>query len=102
MFSFFNKKIRFAVRSGRWSSVRKNFLKKNNTCAACGTNKGLEVHHIEPVHINPDKELDENNLIALCSGKCHLLFGHLMHFKSWNPDVEEDCKEMLQKIKKRN
>jgi 5-methylcytosine-specific restriction endonuclease McrA len=101
MFNLFSKKIRFAVRSPRWSTIRKEFLKENPVCAACGSDKKLEVHHIEPVHINPDRELDKDNLITLCSAKCHLLFGHLMYFKSWNPEVEKDCKIMKEKIKQR-
>lgn len=94
----FKKLIRFAIRSPQWSTVRKQHLKDNPYCAACGRNKKLEVHHIEPVHLNPDRELDPTNLLTLCDDPCHLLFGHLMDYKSWNKDVTQDCDYYLDKI----
>lgn len=100
MFNF-GFKVRYATRSPGWSKVRNEYLKNNKCCAACGTTSGLEVHHIKPVHIFPDLELDQDNLVTLCSKKCHLLFGHLMNFKSWNPEVVEDCVKMSKKIKNR-
>lgn len=100
MFSFF-KKIRFAVRSPRWADVRKNFLKENPTCIACGRSKKLEVHHKKPVHLSPELELDPSNLVTLCADPCHFLFGHLMNFKSYNKDVIEDSAVYLNKVKNR-
>ena len=82
-------------------SIRKAHLKENNTCAVCGRIKGLEVHHIKPVHLFPDLELDPNNLITLCADTCHLAFGHLFNFKSWNKDVENDAKKFNYKVKYR-
>lgn len=93
--------LRFATRSPKWSSVRKQHLKNNPCCAACGKCDKIEVHHIEPVHINPDRELDPSNLITLCDSPCHMVFGHLMNYKSWNPQVEADSKQYLSKIKNR-
>ena len=98
MLGFF-KKLRYATRSSKWTNVRKEHLKNNPNCAACGRDKKLEVHHIEPVHINPDKELDPSNLITLCDDPCHLIFGHLFNYKSWNKDVIEDCLVYLKKVK---
>lgn len=95
------KSIRFATRSSRWSSVRKNHIENNPTCAACGNTKKLEVHHIEPVHVNPDRELDPSNLITLCDSPCHIVFGHLMNYKSYNPDVAQDCQKYLERITNR-
>jgi len=100
MFSFF-KKIRFATRSPQWSKVRKQHLVNNPSCAACGRTKKVEVHHIEPVHCNPDRELDPENLITLCDDPCHIVFGHLLDYKSWNPDVLKDCLVYYNKYKKR-
>jgi predicted restriction endonuclease len=88
------------TRSKEWSRVRKDFLSKNSFCSACGSIQKLEVHHIEPFHVNPSKELDENNLITLCKN-CHLVFGHLMDYKSWNINVIEDSKVYLDKVKNR-
>ena len=100
MFDFF-KKIRFAVRSPKWTDIRKNFLKENPTCIACGRSKKLEVHHKVPVHINQELELDPSNLATLCGDPCHFLFGHLMNFKSYNKNVIEDCAVYLDKVKNR-
>jgi 5-methylcytosine-specific restriction protein A len=88
---FKSKELRYAARSSRWPKIRKEFLANNPCCAACGKCGKIEVHHIEPVHCSPDKELDMDNLISLCDDPCHIVFGHLMNFKSWNPDVVKDC-----------
>jgi 5-methylcytosine-specific restriction endonuclease McrA len=94
-------RLRYAVRSPKWRNVRKEFIKNNNKCAACGSTRDLEVHHVIPVHIDESKELDVDNLITLCSESCHILFGHLMDFKSHNPLVREDCALISNKIKTR-
>lgn len=91
----------YCSRSSRWRTVRKEHLENQPCCQACGKKEDLEVHHIEPVHKNPDRELDPNNLITLCSKPCHLIFGHLMDYKSWNDDVVSDCKSYLSKIQQR-
>jgi hypothetical protein len=91
-------------RSDKWPEVRKAFLKTHPTCAACGGNKKLEVHHMMPFHIDPSKELDPKNLITLCEEKSHndhLIFGHLLDFKSMNPNVLDDTKAYLGELKKR-
>jgi hypothetical protein len=94
------------TRNSKWPKVRENHLKSNPKCAVCGGNKKLEVHHIEPFHINPDKELDLTNLITLCEYKanginCHLAIGHLGNYKSLNPKVKEDAFIWNKKIKSR-
>ena len=98
MFNFLNK-IRYAVRSPKWSTVRKKHLENNSVCVVCGRNKKLEVHHVKPVHLFPELELDPSNLVTLCADPCHLVFGHLMDFKSWNKDVIDDSSIMNNKIK---
>lgn len=100
MFWFF-RKLRYATRSWKWKDVRKKHLESQPFCQACGRSSDLEVHHIEPVHKNPDRELDPTNLITLCSKGCHLLFGHLMDYKSWNKDVILDSESYLNKIRQR-
>lgn len=97
----FRKYIRYAYRSPKWSSIRKQHLDNQPVCAACGRNKKLEVHHIEPVHINPDRELDPTNLITLCDNPCHFVFGHLLDYKSWNKEIINDCAVYLNKVKNR-
>ena len=93
-----------AKRSGHWATVRKLHLEKCPSCQVCGGTEKLEVHHIQPFHLNPDLELHPENLVTLCeSGKgglnCHLAFGHLGNFKQFNPEVQADaftwCRKLL-------
>lgn len=90
MWFLLSKKIRYAVRSPKWSETRKKHLEKEPCCMACGSCKKPEVHHIVPVHLDPSKELDPDNLITLCDKYCHFIFGHFMNYKSWNPNVKSD------------
>lgn len=98
---FTGKQIRCAVRSPKWKSVREQHLAEYPNCAACGRGLKLEVHHIEPVHINPGGELDPSNLITLCANPCHIVFGHFMNWKSWNKDVVKDTMVYFNKYKNR-
>lgn len=99
--NIFNKYFRYANRSPKWPAVRKEHLKNNPYCSACGRKERLEVHHIDPVHHCPEKELDPSNLITLCDNSCHLTFGHLMNYKSWNKYVIDDCLVYFNKVKQR-
>lgn len=94
------------ARSGRWPAVRKKHLEEHPCCAACGGTAKLEVHHVFPFHLNPAGELDPNNLITLCESggggvNCHLHYGHLGNFKSFNANVEADSAEWNKKISTR-
>lgn len=95
----FGKFIRGAYRSSKWNQVRKQHLLENPNCIVCGKTDKLEVHHIEPVHINSDRELDPENLATLCASPCHLVFGHLFNWKKYNKDVIKDAKVYLNKVK---
>lgn len=91
-------------RSGRWKGVRAEFLRAYPSCAACGSTKLLNVHHIEPFHIKPEKELDPTNLITLCEAPSmnhHLMLGHLGNWSSWNVTVEADAAAWFEKITNR-
>ena len=95
-----------AQRSPKWPAVRAKHLAANPSCAACGTARKaiLSVHHIVPFHVDRSKELDTANLITLCEGQgvnCHLLFGHLMNWSSWNVNVREDAAAWRAKIRNR-
>jgi hypothetical protein len=90
------------ARSPLWPALRKRFL-KGKSCFICGGKAKLEAHHIYPFHKYPAMELSESNLIPLCeSGKnganCHLLWGHLGSFLSWNQLVREDVAEWHRKL----
>lgn len=97
-FSLFQYNIRSSSRSPKWKYVRKEHLKKQPNCMVCGSSIKPEVHHIIPVHIDPSKELDSANLITLCDKYCHFIFGHLMNWWSYNPNVIEDAKSFSAKI----
>lgn len=94
-----------APRSPKWPSVRAKHLKAFPACAVCGCTKGVAVHHVEPFHIDPSKELDPDNLITLgeeCpTGNHHLLFGHLGDWKSYNTDVRNDAATWRRKMQER-
>lgn len=95
-----------AKRSDKWPAVREEHLKKEPACALCGGTDKLEVHHIRPFHIHPELELDPMNFITLCEANkegfdCHLAFGHLGSFKSWNVSVVEDCTNWSAKLRNR-
>jgi 5-methylcytosine-specific restriction protein A len=96
----------FAARSNGWPKVRAEFLKTHPACCVCGSTKNLEVHHVLPVHLFPEKELDPNNLITLCESKkygvnCHLFFGHLGDYKKYNPNVRKDAAGWNRKLKQK-
>ena len=86
-------------RSSQWRRVRADHVKEYYICACCGGTKKLEVHHIKPVHLFPELELEPMNLITLCSRmKCHFIFGHLYNWESYNITIEEDLKVWKTKI----
>jgi len=100
MINWLKRRITDYSRSPQWSSVRNEHIKNQPICQACLRKKDLEVHHIIPYHIDPNQELNPQNLITLCSD-CHLLFGHLMDYKSWNENVVKDCETFSSKVKSR-
>lgn len=86
-------------RSPKWPTVRRDWLRVHGTCAACGTNKNLEVHHIIPFSHDPSRERDPDNLITLCEYRqCHLRLGHCWDWRAANPHVREDAATALHRI----
>ena len=82
------------LRSKDWPRVRRRFKKKHPHCAVCGSRRKVQIHHIVPFQFAPDLELEETNLISLCTGgrfkglNCHLIFGHRGSFQKVNEAVE--------------
>lgn len=79
-------------RSPEWHKVEKEHLAVEGWCRYCGATTALQVHHVEPFHLDPAKELDPTNLITLCENshdgvECHLHIGHLGNWKNFNPAV---------------
>ena len=100
--NFFKRK--FSGRSSKWRSVRDAHIKSHPFCAVCGGTKKLNVHHIQPFHLNPDLELDPHNLISLCESKrhglnCHLLIGHLGNFRRINSESVTDSAIWNEKLR---
>ena len=87
-------------RSGKWPAVRAAHLKREPCCQLCGTTDNVEVHHIQPVHLFPELELGESNMLSLCRPH-HFLFGHYLLWSSYNPQCREDCADWRLKIRHR-
>jgi len=90
-------------RSAHWAVVRRVHLRKHPRCAACGSKRFRQVHHIVPFTDRPLLELDPTNLITLCMGKheCHLHLGHGGDYHYFNPAVSKNCRVILRHPEKR-
>lgn len=84
------------TRSPQWPSVEKRFLNLNPYCAACGSTRELQVHHVKPFHLFPKLELQPDNLLTLCMDEkdCHLMVGHGGYFAAYNPNVLQDVADL--------
>lgn len=59
------------LRSKYWKKIRLIILKKYKyTCQKCGSNKTLEVHHIE--YVPRGKEHKNLSILTLLCGSCHM------------------------------
>lgn len=85
-----------AKRSSKWPTVEKHFREANPTCAACGGKDRLNIHHVLPFHLFPEKELDPENLITMCMGKkeCHLRLAHGSDFRAYFPDIRKYAEQV--------
>ena len=89
-------------RSSVWPRIRAEYLKEHPVCECCGGDKSLEIHHKKPFHLWPELELTKDNLMTLCEKrKCHITFGHLFSYQSFNPNVETDVLTYNKKAKGR-
>jgi 5-methylcytosine-specific restriction endonuclease McrA len=100
-FAIVREKSKTLRRDKLWPMVRAAHLESNDSCAACGKKKKIQVHHIIPVHIDPSFELDSENLITLCMGQyeCHLNVGHKGSWRNHNPNVRKDAQDFYLKLK---
>ena len=87
----------FSPRSPGWPAVERAHLSKEPRCQWCGGAATLQVHHIEPFHLFPAKELDPTNLITLCmdpARECHYRRGHKgLSWLVYEPDIRKLCDE---------
>jgi 5-methylcytosine-specific restriction endonuclease McrA len=100
-FSAVREKSKLLRRDSLWPMVRAAHLEYNGSCAACGEEEKIQVHHIIPVHIDHTFELDSNNLITLCMSQheCHLNIGHKGSWRNCNPNVKNDARDFYAKLK---
>jgi len=91
-------------RSSKWSTVRREFLASNPTCAVCGKKGTLlspnEVHHLQSFATHPELELEISNLRTVCR-EHHQWFCHLGNWASINEEAEIDLKVWEGKVKNR-
>lgn len=96
---------KLTARSSKWRTVRDEFIRQHPFCAACGTKKNLNAHHIKPYHEHPELELEPGNLIALCRYH-HFYIGHdpdgpdgpeQPNWSKSNPNVVRDAKKARRK-----
>jgi len=85
-------------RSPLWPAARALHLKRWPCCAACATIEAVECHHIRPVGLFPQYELEPWNFISLCR-KHHFLLGHAESWRGYNEFVIEDAARHLMRIR---
>lgn len=90
-------------RHPRWQEIARQHLRRFPTCAACGSRRNPQVHHIVPVSDWPEGELEPSNLLTLCTSydygvNCHLYHGHLGDWSRSNPTVIADSLAALQRV----
>lgn len=83
-----------------WPALRAVHLKREPRCCCCRTRKNLDVHHVRPVGLYPELELDAANVMTLCR-PCHFLVAHLGDWRSWNPLVRADAAWLRNKVDRR-
>jgi len=69
-------------------------------CAMCKIKatfwgRNNDVHHIEPVHVNPERACDPRNLITFCR-MCHFMVGHFGNWRDWNGGIEDTVGDLGQ------
>lgn len=88
-------------RSPKWHTVEKRCVARDGgRCKWCGSTVKPQGHHKKPYHLNPEDELDPNNVITLCMdpiNECHLRQGHRSNehpygnWKDFNPNIQKEC-----------
>lgn len=70
-----------------WGSLRRAYIRRNPRCILCGTSRQLEVHHIVPRHVAPERALEWDNLATLCR-RDHFVHGHDHSYRNrWVPNI---------------
>ncbi len=92
-----------AIRTPECLKAMKEYKRLHPACEITGSLKGVEPHHILPVHLYPEHAANPNNFICLSTKvmgcNLHLLIGHLGNYKKENPNVVEDARIWREKLK---
>jgi len=81
-------------RSPQWKEVRSEYIQAHPECEICSSKDALNVHHIYPYHLFPEKELDVGNLITLCR-RCHFVYGHKKNWNDYDPNVRRYVRKKI-------
>lgn len=84
-------------RSGHWPTVRAHHLSRNPFCVCCGQKNNLTVHHVKPVSISPELELEPENLRTVCN-ECHFVIGHLGNWRWINSHFDIDAASHMARV----
>ena len=80
-------------RNPAWEKESRAWLQTHNECEASGSKDNLTVHHVKPVHLYPELEMEPKNWMALCtdwmSFDLHRMVGHLGNWSHFNPHARE-------------
>ena len=96
-------------RSSAWPEWSDRYMARHPFCAVTGrliwrNGKFIveaALHHIVPFHLDPERELDETNVLPMTEAppfNAHLIVGHLGDWRSFNPEVVEDARKWREKI----
>jgi hypothetical protein len=86
-----------AKRSAHWPAFLKQFLAAHPDCFGCGR-KAVTGHHDVPFHVEPARELDESNILAVCL-PCHFVLCHAGDWKLWVKTAREDLAAHLERVR---
>lgn len=101
MAGWWREQAKTISRSWGWRKIRALRIEiDGGKCRACGRDHNLQVHHIRPFAMQPERELELSNLVTLC-GRCHILVGHLDNWKSRNDEVLPDADYTMRRIMER-
>jgi len=88
-----NKQYKKARRAYKTHKVMQQYRSEHTECAWCGRKKKLDVHHLVPVSVAPERADNYSNMIMLCrKPQCHLQIGHNGNYASrYVENVSEIC-----------
>lgn len=95
-----------------WPAFAKRMKRAQPWCGFCGVREKkipmpgfttqavevvLQVHHISPIHVDPTRALDPDNVIVLCPWD-HFHEGHVGNFLDWDATIEVRADNNLRAI----